>query len=236
MSTADHPGGLLPVRAAAAARPRRPPRRAPWDDLPPEAVARRRGPSPPGWSARAIRRHWGLMLLIWGAGSAALVTLAYTRVQPSYDATAWLEVKPPPKEIFGGSLAPGDNQMETQVQLITSPDVLSAAAKDPKVGSLPRIRLAPDAELELRRALRVQIIPRTTLINVYMSSPSPEEAARIINAVVEAYDRTARLWTDGRAEDQIREFQQLKAAIQLEVAEKQDALRGSSPGAAAWTC
>jgi capsular exopolysaccharide synthesis family protein len=177
--------------------------------------------------ARALRHYWWQILLLWGASSAALIALAYARVRPSYDAIAWLEVKPPPKELFGGSMSSGDQtqMMETQVQLITSPDVLGAAAKDPKVADLDRIRLARDAEAELRQAVRVQIMPRTTLINVFMSSPSADEAARIVNAVVEAYDRTARSWTDGRAQDQIRELQQLKAAIAAEVGEAQDALR-----------
>ena len=221
-STTDRGGELAPVRAAAAGVPAADPA---WEEPAPE-------PPPPRaftarMMARALRHYWWQILLLWGAASAALMALAYARVRPSYDAIAWLEVKPPPKELFGGSMSSGDQtqMMETQVQLITSPDVLSTAAKDPKVADLDRIRLARDAEAELRQAVRVQIMPRTTLINVFMSSPSPQEAARIVNAVVEAYDRTARSWTDGRAQDQIRELQQLKAAIAAEVGEAQDSLR-----------
>jgi uncharacterized protein involved in exopolysaccharide biosynthesis len=135
-STADHGSELLPVRASS----RGVATVAGWEAAAPEEAA------PPRiftarMAARALRRYWWQMLLLWGAASAALMVLAYTRVRPSYDAIAWLEVKPPPKELFGGSMATGDNQMETQVQLITSPDVLSAAAKDPKVADLDRIRL-----------------------------------------------------------------------------------------------
>jgi succinoglycan biosynthesis transport protein ExoP len=220
-STADHGGELLPVRPSGSGAVV-----SSWKEPPPEEEG---SPPPRIFTARilvrALRRYWWQMLLLWGAASATLIVLAYTRVRPSYDAIAWLEVKPPPKELFGGSMASGDNQMETQVQLITSPDVLSAAAKDPKVADLDRIRLARDAEAEMREAVRVQIMPRTTLINVFMSSQSPDEAARIVNAVVEAYDKTARSWTDSRAQDQIRELQQLKAAIQSEVGEAQDTLR-----------
>ena len=221
-STADQGGELVPVRAAAAPAPAA---AGAWEEPAAEPPPPRAFPA--RVMARALRHYWWQILLLWGASSAALIALAYARVRPSYDAIAWLEVKPPPKELFGGSMSSGDQtqMMETQVQLITSPDVLGAAAKDPKVADLDRIRLARDAEAELRQAVRVQIMPRTTLINVFMSSPSPQEAARIVNAVVEAYDKTARSWTDSRAQDQIRELQQLKAAIAAEVGEAQDALR-----------
>src|SRR4051812_26661694 len=96
-STADHGGELLPVRPSGAMAAV-----SGWEEPPPEATA------PPRvftarMAARALQRYWWQMLLLWGAASAALMVLAYTRVHPSYDAIAWLEVKPPPKELFGGS-------------------------------------------------------------------------------------------------------------------------------------
>src|SRR3954462_264859 len=130
-NTAEHGGELVPVRSSGAVVATTV--AAGWEE-PAEAAA---GPRVfrVRMVMRALRHYWWQILLLWGAASAGLVVLAYTRVRPSYDAIAWLEVKPPPKELFGGSLASGDQaqMMETQVQLITSPDVLSAAAKDPKV-------------------------------------------------------------------------------------------------------
>jgi capsular polysaccharide biosynthesis protein len=81
--------------------------------------------------------------------------------------------------------------------------------------------------------VHVQIMPHTTLINVVMSSPSPDEAARIVNAVVEAYDKTARSWTDSRAQDRSASSSSSRRRSRPRSARPRTRSAGSSPRAAA---
>ena len=62
---------------------------------------------------------------------------------------------------------------------------------DPELLHLPRLALAPDPEVEIRKSLTVMMIPKTNLIQVAMSSESASEAAEIVNAVIEAYLKVA---------------------------------------------
>ena len=65
-----------------------------------------------------------------------------------------------------------DPFLQTQVQLITSPNVLTAAGTNPKVAALPRIQTAGDVVQELRKVITVGVVPGTYLIEVSMSSPN----------------------------------------------------------------
>src|SRR4051794_23295480 len=121
MNTPDHPAGPVPAWPPAPL-PAVPPL-ASWDEPPPEAAPPPAKAITPQTVARAARRHWWQILLIWGVGSAVLMALAYTLVKPSYDAVAWLQVNPPPPQVIGPWVATTSNEghMETQVQLIASP-------------------------------------------------------------------------------------------------------------------
>src|SRR5579863_1424590 len=85
---------------------------------------------------RAITHYWWQILLLWGTLSAGLVYLIYVGVSPRYEAVSMLRVEPTHRDLFGSSNAAAesfDPYLETQVQLITSPNVLIAATSDPKI-------------------------------------------------------------------------------------------------------
>jgi uncharacterized protein involved in exopolysaccharide biosynthesis len=72
--------------------------------------------------------------------------------------------------------------------LLTSDRVLDAALARPAIGNLAMIRSSRDPKGDLRQSLRVDIIgSNTSLIEVALGSRDPDEAAAIVNAVVEAY-------------------------------------------------
>ncbi len=236
MSTPDHSYGPPPGRVPAplpapAYLPAVP---AAWDD--PGAAA---APEPAAPSAgrrlnlrtvlRAVRRHWWQILLIWGVASAALMALAYTRVKPRYDAFSLIQVEPPAAQIFGpnGTTLANNpqNQMETQVRLVTSPDVLGTALQDPKVAALPRVALSLDPETELRDVLRVNILGRTSIIEVAMTSTMPNEPVWIVNAVVDAYIDYTKTFMASRYADQRRQLQELEKDLSDKVDARQDKLR-----------
>ena len=126
------------------------------------------------WSRRPAasprRRHWWQILGLWIVGTAVLVPLVYKYIKPTYEAFAWLKIEPANRQLVAGDLhdpalsnQSGRPYLETQVQLITNPATCSARTfqDSDKVASLPRFRGSADAEAELRKALRVAIVPRT---------------------------------------------------------------------------
>jgi len=142
--------------------------------------------------ARAIRRNWWQILLIWSLASAGLVTLIYLRVKPTFEAVAYVLIEPPSNSnpLLGVANLNGnvESQLETQAQRMLTPDILGVALKDPKVAGLPRIVATLDAEALIRKELRVEVKRGTHYILVAMSSQSSQEAVAIVNAVAAAYE------------------------------------------------
>ena len=83
--------------------------------------------------------------------------------------------------------------LETQVQLISSDQVLDAALSRPgsttrpSIAKLPMIVKSKDPKSDLRKEMQVEIVKNAFLIRVALTSRDPEEAALIVNAVVESY-------------------------------------------------
>ena len=100
---------------------------------------------------RAMRRHWWQILLIWGVLSGGMVAAVKKYVKPSYEAVAILQVEPTNRSVLAPIQVSNDLTsafMETQLQLLTSSDVVALALKDPKVAALPRVRTSIDPEAD----------------------------------------------------------------------------------------
>src|ERR1700730_11036140 len=82
--------------------------------------------NPGGLFKRTLKRWWGLILGLWVLGSAGLVALVWKGATPTYQATAMLTVKSLTPNLYGVATAPSDLDefRNTQVYLVTSPDVL----------------------------------------------------------------------------------------------------------------
>ena len=176
---------------------------------------------------RAVRRHWWQALLIWLAGSTGLMTLAYYKIKPTYDVFSIIKVDPGDRGLFreNNSMVDFEVFKETQVKGVTSPNVIATAlAAHPDLLQIPRLALAQDPEIEIRRSLTVMIISRTNLIQVSMSSESADEAARIVNAVIEAYLKVALDAGEEEAEKRCRRLREVKQERTVSVQQKRDAI------------
>jgi len=230
MSRADHRGhGTVPARpselvSVASATP---------DRGPGEGGSPRAGPAPAGrrvsaglvW--RAVRRHWWQALLAWAAGSAGLVALAHHKIRPTYAATSTIRVDPGDRVLFREDGANVDFEVfkETQVKRVGNPNVVAAAfSAHPELLRLPRLAGARDPEAEIRKAVVVMMVPGTHLIQVSMSSEHADEAARIVNAVVEAFLRAAPDTGEEEAEQRSRRLREVKDQRTAAVREKRDAI------------
>ena len=135
------------------------------------------------------------------------MALAHNKVKPSYDAVSQVRVELGELPILSqNSAAPIDflQYMQTQVSRITSPTTIGTALADkPELTALPILSGKVDPEAEIRQTLRVGVVPKTSLIQVEMSSPVPSEAAKIVNAVVDAYLTLARADYDSSTQTKI---------------------------------
>ena len=170
----------------------------------------------PGLFRRTLRRWSRPILALWLVGTVALLSWIFLVVPPLFRASAFLRVAPAAPNLYG--VRTNGNQtgpfLQTQVQLITSSNVLTDAGTNPRVAALPRIRTAGDVVLELRKALTVGVVPETYLIEVAMTSPSADEAATIVNAVIDSFLASSHEWTDGMTRNQIKNLETYLAGLQ----------------------
>ncbi|HEX4831160.1 MAG TPA: hypothetical protein VH478_08725, partial [Trebonia sp.] len=224
MDSKDRPGQYLPSVPLRLAAP------VPVVVDPPRPAAPAAGaPSRPvnlfRAGVRAVSRHWWQILLLWGAVTGGVCYLIKTRVTPLYESASLLKVEPSGRDLFGTGAHAGESFgpfMETQVQLMLSPNVLSAVLADPRVAAQPSLRAAADAEGALRGLLRVDAVPNSYLLRVSMTSPAPAECAVIVNAVVKAYLAAAAEWSDGMTRAQIKSLELYQRELQTQADEKQE--------------
>ncbi len=138
--------------------------------------------------------EWRRILLAWLVVAAPVGYLIFRFVEPTYKAMSLLRAEPRAIDLYGpgqrGTPDPGEvrSYLETQIQLLRSDRVLDAAITKPRISNLPMIRESRDPKADLRKEMRVSIVGLNTyLIEVALRSRDPEEAAAIVNAVVDAH-------------------------------------------------
>ena len=195
---------------------------------------------PAGEEGSALRRALALLrrrALLFGAvaGAGVLAAAAATLVQPpAYRAEATIEVRPERPRVaaessdssYLGSLQVWENYFRTQEILLRSPGLLEAVLRELPAEAARPYASAPDPAGALARALEVETVPSTFLLNVALVHPSAEHAARIVNAVasrfLEEADRRLRDVKSGELEALDRET---LPAIRRRVEEAERALR-----------
>jgi succinoglycan biosynthesis transport protein ExoP len=150
----------------------------------------------------SFRLIWpGLFLIV---AFACLGMLSRSVLPQTYRASAEIFIDPRGLQVFENELVNGQydanagvNYVESQMHVILSGQVLNRAMQYVEVGSnggqvdtaaLPEPRGLSSTELEaLRRNISVSRAERSYIISVSARAHSPEGAARLANAVVQAY-------------------------------------------------
>lgn len=177
-------------------------------------------------AARAFKRYWPQFLLIWLAGSAGLMVLAYAKIKPIYQTVAVIGVIPQNWGHREKSDRDEEIQIETEASLVADPSVLRLALVDkPRLKDLELLRVYPNVQDEIGRLLKVNRRPGTSVIQVGMFTHRPDEAAEIINAVVNAFIKKHYEWTPSRTKDVINELNTLLRDAKTRLAENQKAAR-----------
>lgn len=129
---------------------------------------------------RALKRRIWLILAVF-LTVVITATLASLRMTPIYEASTRVEVQAlstsSSESALLESLFDAGRRMQTQVELIKSKAVLSKAAKN----------LGIPTTGPILRALEVNLIPDTQIIEIKIEHERPEEASDWANAVATAY-------------------------------------------------
>jgi succinoglycan biosynthesis transport protein ExoP len=137
-----------------------------------------------------VWRHRGTMLLMTGL-SLALGFLYLHYATRLYTSTSKIYVEQTGPQVFerdnSGTIARWDNYLYTQAERLRSTEILSAALQLPEVARLPTFADVNTPIAVLRQNLTVDVGKKDEIISVSFVSPYPEDAALIVNEVVNTY-------------------------------------------------
>jgi len=143
---------------------------------------------------RGLTRYWWQILLLWLVVSAPIVYVIKLLVKPTYEAYSILRIEPTKHQIFASSIGNDPAEMrsflpylQTQANLLTTDNVLDVAVASSSVVSLPWIKNSDDPKADLRKDLQVKIVDGAYLIRVALELADGDQAAKIVNAVIAAY-------------------------------------------------
>ncbi len=157
-------------------------------DLVPSAPESNTGTVQTDLLAVAWQARWLLMLtVLLGIGVAWIVL---QRVEPRYTSVSRIYVERNMPKILSGDfdLSNGSkNFLYTQAELIRSTEVLAAVADDPANKDLDTLRVVENPVGLLRNELEVEVGKLDDIINVYIELPNRNDAAQLVNSIVEAY-------------------------------------------------
>src|SRR5262245_60099551 len=176
---------------------------------------------------RGLARNWWRILLLWVIVSTPLVFLIYYFVEPTYKASSKLRVEPGKPELFGTGAMGSDERgfqpyLQTQRSLILTDRVLDAAVADPRVVNCPMIRSSTDPKGDLREKLVVENTRGTYLIEISLESTDPKEAADIVTAVVDAFQKQHKEYGHSDNTVLIGNYQKWINQLEDEIKKKKD--------------
>jgi len=152
------------------------------------ALAPDRGLSQEGFLEIALRHRWIVLLtviLFLSAGFFYLLTAT-----PIYTSTSRLYVEQSgPKIIteYEGLMTQSKNYLYTQSELIKSTPIVADAVDDPQIKRLRTFADVDNSVTYLKKTLNVKVGKKDDIITVSFDSPYPNEAAQIVNTVVDSY-------------------------------------------------
>jgi capsular exopolysaccharide synthesis family protein len=144
------------------------------------------------------RRDTNLMQLAWQSRwlillcmliGAAIAWVILQRVTPLYPAQSRIYVDRVLPSVMSNEMQLGQsaNYVYTQAELISSTPVLVAVAEDPANANLETFREVDNRAAFLKENLSVTVGTKDDIINVWIALPNAQDAAQIVNSVVDAY-------------------------------------------------
>ncbi len=165
------------------------------------------------------RRHRGLLVLCVAGG--LLAGFGWATSQPSsYTATASVVLAPVPVYVIpaDGGLLPPEVSIDTDAQLLQSPDVLAAIARE-----------TGQSSSDARDQLRVTATPHSYVLHLHVTAESAEAAARAADAGAAALVEVRRDSLGALGNGQLRQLR-LYVATQEDLLAREQVRRLVLPG------
>ena len=134
------------------------------------------------------RRRWMVLLTVGVSMVAALIYLA--RATPVFESSSRLYVEQSGPKIITeqvGVMTQSKNYLYTQAELLKSTSILAPVADDPSIGRMKSFDRIDNPLGYLKKTLNTGVGKKDDIIEVSFESPYPQEAAQIVNKVVDAY-------------------------------------------------
>ncbi len=136
------------------------------------------------------RGRWFVLLSLLLGGAVSY--LCWQVLTPRYESTARILIGRPgvrpnsdvPQPVGSTS----NNYVQTQVRLIQTREIITAALNDPNMLAFPALT-SRERRRDLVRSLWVEVEKGTDIVSVSARSEQPDEAATFVNAIVRAYAR-----------------------------------------------
>ena len=170
----------------------------------------------------AFRRHWPLAIALGLLCGAAATIPAWILTSERHTAVAVLRISANEKQlVFQTAERATANDFEiykgTQQQLLTSDVVLAAALCSPQAASQTAVQKEDDPARWLARSLRVDIPPNSEIMRVSLTTSQPDEAAFLVNAVVDAYMKVVVNAERCRQQDRLNDLDRIYAEKEAEM-------------------
>jgi len=136
----------------------------------------------------AWRRRWTVLVFLLAAVAVAGIYLK--KATPLYTSTSRLYVEQEGPRIITdnqGVMTQSKNYLFTQCELLKSTPILATAVERPGIRDLPALANSTNPVSLLKGSLHVRLGPKDDIIDVLVDSPSAEDSAQLVNAVVDAY-------------------------------------------------
>ncbi|MBI9017257.1 MAG: polysaccharide biosynthesis tyrosine autokinase [Phycisphaerae bacterium] len=134
------------------------------------------------------RNHWLVLLSVIVCVAGAIIYIS--KATPIYSSTARIYVEQRGPKIMTemeGVMTQSKNYLYTQASLLTRPQILEKVVSDSEITRYDTFLNIDNRVAYLRKAIRVDVGKKDDIISVTFESPYPEEAAVIVNKVVEEY-------------------------------------------------
>ena len=153
----------------------------------------------PSVPLQAEAPHASLLAIVWRRRWIVVLTLALSlgagftylsRATPLYTSTSKLYVEKTGPRIITeseGVMTQSYNYLYTQGELARSTPILASALERPGIRSLRMLNEVSNPVGYLKSAVQVSVGKKDEIISISLESPYPEEAATLVNAIVDAY-------------------------------------------------
>ncbi len=138
-----------------------------------------------------VFRRWWKWIIPTGVVLAAIAaaTVWYLWV-PEYEAVALINIQSDvPFIAFDetSSQGEGEKYVQTQIELLRSQVVLAPVLASPEIAAIPAMQEQRDPLKYLQKELSISQVGKSELYGVKYRSPSPKDAARVVNKIVAEY-------------------------------------------------